>query len=810
MNTYLKLCLVALAPVVQTALIFISLKKGLFKRVNYIYEQIIIGILYGILSSLATEFGIAIPNAMLNVRDVAPLCAGLIFGGPSGIIAGFIGGLERFISPFAADYTRVACTCATIFAGFLGAFLRKFIFEDEAPSWAFGMIVGAVVEVFHMLMVFVTHLSDITIAFTVVQSVALPMIVITSVSLGVTLLCITIITENDIIRDKKDIPIAQSIQIRLIALVLLAFFITLVFTIILQDRVSYESTYSVLQINLKDIQKSFNSNIDYSILKINKGLSAEISPYMAVSELDNDALKYFSLEQSINEINITDKDGIIIYSNIDENLGKNIADDEKLSAFKSMLHSNIHEFADEYLQNEKDTLASKKYSAVSFYGGILQIGLNESQYSNIVNESITSMTSDWHIGEYGYAIVMNDNGRIMSNPNGHEKYDASILGIDIDKISDEDFARYVWSIDNELCYIMSGHARFYTILVAMPMHSVQLSRDISIYTTMFMEAIIFFILFIFLYYMTKELIVKNIVSINDSLAKITSGDLDTVVNVRENKEFNSLSDDINKTVGALKGYIKEAEERIDKDLEFARKIQFSVLPRVFPAFPNHTEFDIYANTIPAKEVGGDFYDFFFVGSYQLCVVIADVSGKGIPAAMFMMNAKTILNNLASTGMDVSDTLRLTNEKLYNENDAGMFVTVWIGIIDLRTGEMKFSSAGHNPAIVIRNGTTPEMLDCKVGVVVAAIDDVVYKQYETKLNPGDYLYLYTDGVTEATDKNEVLFGDDRLLDAVKDVTENDCEAVCTKVLAKINDFVDQAPQFDDITMLCFKLKDYLNS
>lgn len=809
MNTYLKLCLVAMAPVVQTAIIFILLKKGLFKRVNYIYEQIIIGILYGILSSLATEFGVAIPNAVLNVRDVAPLCAGLIFGGPSGIIAGLIGGLERFFSPFAASYIRVACACATILAGFLSAFLRKFIFEDEPPSLIFGMIVGAVVEVFHMLMVFVTHLSDITIAFKIVQLVALPMIIITSISLGITLLCIAIITEKDIVRDKKNITIAESLQIRLIVLVLLAFFVTMMFTIILQDRVSYENTYSILQTNLIDIQKSFNSTIDYSVLKINKNLSSEISPYMAVSELTNDDLKYFSLEQSINEINIVDKNGNITYSNIDENLGKNIIDDVKLSAFKIMLHSNIHEFVNEHLQGEKNTLASRKYSGVSFYGGILQIGLNESQYSAIVNESIASMTSDWHIGEYGYAIILNDNGRIISNPNGYEKYDASILGIDIDKISEKEYERYVWTIDGELCYVMSGHARFYTILVTMPKYSVQLNRDISIYTTMFMEAIVFFILFIFLYYMTKELVVKNLVKVNDSLSRITSGDLDTVVDVRENKEFNSLSDDINKTVDALKGYIKEAEERIDKDLEFARKIQFSVLPSVFPAFPHHIEFDIYANTIPAKEVGGDFYDFFFVSSYQLCVVIADVSGKGIPAAMFMMNAKTTLNNLAATGMEVSDALRLTNEKLYRENDTGMFVTVWIGIIDLRTGYLKFSSAGHNSAIVIRNGTTPQMLNCKVGVVVAAIEDVVYKQYETKLNPGDYLYLYTDGVTEATDENEKLFGDNRLIDAVQNVANKDCEAVCNQVLDKINDFVNKVPQFDDITMLCFKLKDYLN-
>ena len=805
--TYLQLFLVALVPVVQTVIIYLVFKKGLFRRYNYIYEQIIIGILYGILSSLATEFGVNIGNATLNVRDVAPLCASLVFGGPSGIIAGFIGGIERLLSPFAADYTRVACTCATILAGFLGAFLRKYIFENEPPSWLFGLIVGSVVEVFHMLMVFITHMSDITMAFTVVQAVALPMIIITALSLGLSMLCITIISGKDIVQNKKDITITQSFQIRLITLVFLAFLITLLFTIILQDRVNYENTYGMLQTNLIDIQNSFLDNIDYDVMKINKTIASEVSPYMAVSDLSDTDLEYIASEQSVNEINVIDKTGTITNSNLSGNVGKNISDMPNLVQFNDILTKHTKEYVAQHINYEQNSLSSKKYSGVSFYGGILMIGLNDSQYSFIVNDSITGMTTNWHIGEYGFAIVLNDNGRIMSNPNGHEKFDASIIGIDINQISDKEYERYVWNIDGKLCYVMSGHAKFYPILVAIPKAVVVLNRDISIYTTMFMEAIVFFILFIFIYYLTKVYIVKNIVEVNNSLSKISSGDLNTVVDVRETKEFNKLSDDINATVDVLKGYIKQAEERIDKDLEFARKIQFSVLPNVFPAYPNRKEFDIFANTIPAKEVGGDFYDFFFINNYVLGMVMADVSGKGIPAAMFMMNAKTILNSLAETGMEVSEALRLTNEKLYKENDAGMFVTIWIGALDLRTGLLKFSSAGHNPAIVIRNGTVPEMLKCKVGIVAAALDDVTYQQYEATLKPGDYLYLYTDGVTEATDKNNELFGDDRLLEATKDINNKDCREVCNCILDKINQFVDKAPQFDDITMLCFKLKDF---
>lgn len=229
-----------------------------------------------------------------------------------------------------------------------------------------------------------------------------------------------------------------------------------------------------------------------------------------------------------------------------------------------------------------------------------------------------------------------------------------------------------------------------------------------------MEFVVFGMLFIVVYFLIKKLIVDNMVKINRSLAKITNGNLDTVVDVRTNEEFASLSDDINSTVLTLKRYIAEAAARIDKELEFAKAIQHSAIPMVFPPYSAHGEFDIYATMDTAKEVGGDFYDFYFVGESKLGFLIADVSGKGIPAAMFMMTAKTLIKGYAESGKSVDEVFTIANAKLCESNEAGMFVTAWMGILDITTGLLEFANAGHNPPLVRHVDGTFEYLKSKSG------------------------------------------------------------------------------------------------
>ncbi len=266
--------------------------------------------------------------------------------------------------------------------------------------------------------------------------------------------------------------------------------------------------------------------------------------------------------------------------------------------------------------------------------------------------------------------------------------------------------------------------------------------------------------------------------------------------------FATLSDDINSTVATLKQYIADAAARIDKELEYAKQIQLSALPT---NFPDSEDFDVYANMIAAKEVGGDFYDFYKIDDKTVAFLIADVSGKGIPAAMFMMTAKTIIKDLAENGIPVNEIFTKANEKLCENNESGMFVTAWMGILDIETGKLTYANAGHNPPLLLRAGGEFEYLKSRAGFVLAGMECVRYRVNELTLSAEDRIFLYTDGVTEATDSNNELYGEDRLLATINSNKNVGAVELLPIIKADIDAFVGEAPQFDDITMLIFDYK-----
>ena len=274
-----------------------------------------------------------------------------------------------------------------------------------------------------------------------------------------------------------------------------------------------------------------------------------------------------------------------------------------------------------------------------------------------------------------------------------------------------------------------------------------------------------------------------------------------MVDVRSHEEFDALSNDINSTVDTLKRYIADAAARIDAELAFAKAIQHSALPSVFPPYPTRKEFDIWATMHTAKEVGGDFYDFYFVDEDTLAFLVADVSGKGIPAAMFMMTSKTLLKSYAESDMSVEEVFTSANEKLCEGNDAGMFVTAWMGLLNVRTGLVTFANAGHNPPLVRHGDGSFTYLKSRPGFVLAGMEGIRYRKNELQLQPGDMLYLYTDGVTEATDASNELYGENRLAALLDTSTDADAQHICAAVKADVDAFVGEAPQFDDMTMLC---------
>ena len=251
--------------------------------------------------------------------------------------------------------------------------------------------------------------------------------------------------------------------------------------------------------------------------------------------------------------------------------------------------------------------------------------------------------------------------------------------------------------------------------------------------------------------------------------------------------------------------VTKKEERVRTELDMASKIQKGALPDIFPAFPDRQEFDLYASMEPAKEIGGDFYDFFLIDDDHLCLVIADVSGKGVPAALFMMASKIILADNAIMGKSPSEILYDANNAICKNNKLEMFVTVWVGILEVSTGKLSAANAGHEyPALKRGDGGFSVFKD-RHGFVLGGMEGMKYKEYEIQLSPGDKLFVYTDGVPEANDPDGNMFEVKRMIDALNEDPDASPAQILGAVRGQINIFVREAEQFDDLTMLCLNYK-----
>ena len=247
------------------------------------------------------------------------------------------------------------------------------------------------------------------------------------------------------------------------------------------------------------------------------------------------------------------------------------------------------------------------------------------------------------------------------------------------------------------------------------------------------------------------------------------------------------------------------KERLGAELEVATRIQENSLPQEFPPFPDRHEFDIFATMEPAREVGGDFYDFFLIDNDHLCIVMADVSGKGIPAALFMMISKTILQSCAMLGQSAAEILTKTNEALCSNNQTEMFVTGWLGVLEISTGKLTAANAGHEYPVIKKADGQFEIHKDKHGFVIGGIEGTKYKEYTLEFKPGDKIFLYTDGVPEATDNMDQMFGTERMIESLNRSLGDTPEQTIKNLRADINDFVNGAEQFDDLTMMCLEYK-----
>ena len=283
----------------------------------------------------------------------------------------------------------------------------------------------------------------------------------------------------------------------------------------------------------------------------------------------------------------------------------------------------------------------------------------------------------------------------------------------------------------------------------------------------------------------------------------------SLLNIKTGDEIETLSDSIQQMERDINDYITNLtevtaeKERIGAELGLATRIQADMLPNIFPAFPQRYDFDVYASMTPAKEVGGDFYDFFLIDDTHLAMVIADVSGKGIPAALFMMMSKILIKNAALNEKKPAEALISVNNQICANNREEMFVTVWLGIVDLKTGLLTAANAGHEKPILQSPGGDFELINDKHGFVIGGMPGIKYKNYELQLQKGSKLFVYTDGVAEATNSANELYGVERTLNALNTASQKSPKKILETVKESVDIFVGEAPQFDDLTMLCFE-------
>ena len=675
----LKMSAVTLVYVILTFMVWRNLKD----REITSDLKVAIGLFYGILSIMSTHFAIDYGDMLLNVRDLGPLCAGLFFDPVSGIIAGLIGGIERYIvgTYFGiGEYTRIACSVSTCLAGFFAAFMRIFIFKDKKPSVTYAFFMGAVIEVFHMYVVLITHRNDMNMAFYVVRICSGPMILFSG--LGLALISATI---------KKSLGETHS-----------------PFKSIPPREVPVSNRFQV-----------WLFGVTVTLLAINFGFTYAMQTQAA-------------------------------------------------------------------LQNAKVDLKTAGIDINKSVSWILERGGKTENYAH-------------HVGLSGTFLVLDKDGNIVAGNQGGKYYNDGVRQLIDMHDNHQLFSANVFGEDS-LCMVHRSREGL-TIFAEIPESEVYEARDIQALETMLADILLLTIIYVLISLLVQSMVVDNLLKVTESLGKITLGDLEEKVNVYNSSEFASLSDDINLTVDVLKGYIDAAEKRMEQELTLAHTIQDSALPKNFTF--SHKGFEIFATMDPAKEVGGDFYDFFFVDAEKMALVIADVSGKGIPAALFMMRSKTAIRSLAESGAEPAVVLEKVNEELCEGNDINMFVTVWMGIIDLKTGVMRCVNAGHEyPAIMHGDGLF-ELLKDTHRPPLGAMAELTFEEYELQLDPGDVLYVYTDGVPESINTAEEQYGTDRMLTILNANRGVPMIAMLADVKEDMDAFVGEAEQFDDITMMGFR-------
>ncbi|MCQ2792556.1 MAG: SpoIIE family protein phosphatase [Bacilli bacterium] len=787
----------ALLPAVVAFLFHLIIKKShSWNKLNYWVQQLLIGLFFTGLTICSIHFGVKfIPleetgdliissDAIVQTFGSAcapPAIAGLIFGWPAGLIAGLLGGLYRSLINIgsAIDFARIAEALSITFSGAIVAILKKGLFDDKKPKWGYGIIIGVLIETVHMVLIFIVGMAqrNVNFGYGIIRQCDIACVSVVTIAIVLALFSIALLEGEKVSIKFSDNKISSKVQKWMMASFVVAMLGASLLTYFVVSTQASVETHQTLENAARDVVYELetsqwgsengwdNKNDDIDELKpIAYTRRIRTNGFIAVLGgnyyLDEEhAVPYPTPEQPDNKI----------YSPMEivpDQIYSVSADlDQYREAKKQlMFYDRKTGELDPTPPHDQSRFTTKIDINIQY--AIPELEIYKSHDATPMFQVIlhTPKEGGGYI-EWKYMIVM---------------VRARVTGPDNKTITQE-----------------------FNVASFMSLYEARATMGMSLRISIYVELLIFIAVYGVIYIFIKHAVVNNIQKINSSLEKITEGDLSIKVNVRSNAEFASLSDDINHTVDTLKHYIDEAQKRMEQELVFAKSIQQGTLPYIFPTT---SVFDLYADMKTAKQVGGDFYDFFPLTNNRLFFLIADVSGKGVPAAMFMMRAETLIKSLVQTDeMSLDQIIDAVNNELCLNNEAQMFVTCWCAILDTKTGHVDFVNAGHNKPIIKRKGKLFEEINVAKNFVLAGMENITYRLESIDLRPGDEIFLYTDGVTEATDKSKHLYGMKRLLNLINGAEYNTSRELLKIIMNSLDDFQKDTDQADDITMLMIRYK-----
>ncbi len=528
---------------------------------------------------------------------------------------------------------------------------------------------------------------------------------------------------------------------------------------------------------------------------------------------DAERLEELARFLNLDEIDVVDENGICVASWPPETRGFDFSQTPETADFLRVLDDPTLEISQPLRPSATDAEQMFQYSAVARRDapGFVEVGLlsaRSEQARALAN--LARFIGSFRLGKNGRLFVFQNDVLLRDETPTADNLDAKtsdaellaagVDGFPLDAIFDAE-------VDGANCFALARKSGDCVFVGALPKREIFAQRRSTLILIFIANTILFLCLFSVVSLLTRRLVVDGVLAINRSLAKIVDGDLDARVDVATTREFLELSNGLNATVDALQGAIAEVKRRVEKELELARRIQTATLPSVFPPFPERREFDIYAENRPMTSVGGDMFDYFFVDENRLFFYVADVSGHGVPAALFMMKTTALVKNLALSGLPLPQVVAQTNRYLAENNDA-TFVTAFFCLVDVATGRLEYVDAGHNPPFLRDepNGRFREIAP-QICLLLGVVDDAEFESAILDLAPGAALVLFTDGVTEAASAtSSEQFGVERALAAAEKAAATPDASAATIVDAlfgAVENFADGAERSDDVTALAFR-------